>query len=57
MTETMNMRERIQRVEKLKEIIINNSSELMMKLKIKLLEEVIKFRGYVEVHDDITFIK
>jgi sigma-B regulation protein RsbU (phosphoserine phosphatase) len=56
LTETMNMSRNEFGVEKLKEIIINNSSESSDEIKNKLLEEVIKFRGYAEVHDDITFI-
>ena len=43
-------------INRLKEIISNNSSKSVAEIMETILSEVSKFRGYAEVHDDIAFI-
>ncbi|MBS1551305.1 MAG: PP2C family protein-serine/threonine phosphatase [Bacteroidetes bacterium] len=56
LTETMNSDRNEFGIEKLKELICENSGKTPEEIKNIILEEVSKFRGYAEVHDDITFI-
>lgn len=56
LTETMNSDRNEFGIEKLKEMICDNSGKTSEEIKNIILKEVSKFRGYAEVHDDITFI-
>ncbi len=56
LTETMNSARSEFGIERLKELICNNSFKTPEEIKMIILEDIKKFRGYAEVHDDITFI-
>ncbi len=56
LTETMNSDRNEFGIEKLKELVCTNAGKTSEEIKNIILEEVSKFRGYAEVHDDITFI-
>ncbi|HMS65312.1 MAG TPA: SpoIIE family protein phosphatase [Ignavibacteria bacterium] len=56
LSEAMNAYKREFGIERIKELILHNSNKSALEIKNAILDEVSKFRGYAEVHDDITFI-
>lgn len=56
LTETMNNSRNEFGVDKVKELLILNSHKSAEEIKNELLIEVSKFRGFAEVHDDLTMI-
>lgn len=56
LTETMNLNRNEFGVDKVKEVLILNSHKSAEAIKNDILSEVSKFRGYAEVHDDLTMI-
>jgi hypothetical protein len=56
LTETMNSQSEEFGLNRLRGIIVKNSHESASGIKDSIVSEVRKFRGYAEVHDDITFI-
>lgn len=56
LTETMNSNKEEFGSERLKQIITEHSQESAEEIKKSIIAEIEKFRGYAEVHDDITLI-
>ncbi|MBK8552156.1 MAG: serine/threonine-protein phosphatase [Ignavibacteria bacterium] len=56
LTETMNTGKAELGLDKIKELLILNSHKSADEIKNEILTEVSKFRGYAEVHDDLTMI-
>ncbi|HMS33886.1 MAG TPA: PP2C family protein-serine/threonine phosphatase [Ignavibacteria bacterium] len=56
LTETMNTTRSEFGVDKVKEMLITHSHKSADEIKNEILTEVSKFRGYAEVHDDLTMI-
>lgn len=56
LTEAMNSHKNEYGFDRLKNLLLANSSENPECIKNSILKEIAAFRGYAEVHDDITFI-
>lgn len=56
LTETMNTGRTEFGLDRIKELVILNSHKSSGEIKTAIIEEVDKFRGYAEVHDDLTMI-
>ena len=56
LTEAMNSNKNEYGIDRLKNLILANTSENAESIKNSILNEIAAFRGYAEVHDDITFI-
>lgn len=56
LTETMNATRNEFGVDKVKQILSDNSHKSAEEIKNEILSEVSKFRGFAEVHDDLTMI-
>ncbi|MDZ4713304.1 MAG: SpoIIE family protein phosphatase [bacterium] len=56
LTETMNANRVELGVERIKQIILASSHKTSQEIKDDILSDVSKFRGYAEVHDDLTMI-
>lgn len=56
LTETMNYQKAEYGIDRLKDFISSNSRLTSEELKKAIIADITKFRGYAEVHDDITLI-
>ncbi|MCB0726090.1 MAG: serine/threonine-protein phosphatase [Ignavibacteriae bacterium] len=56
LTEAMNERNSEFGIDKVKELLISNSHKSAEEIKNEILTAIYKFRGYAEVHDDLTMI-
>jgi len=56
LTETMNTGKNEFGLDRIKDLLILNSHKGAGEIKTEILDEVDKFRGYAEVHDDLTMI-
>ncbi len=56
LTETMNTGKSEFGLDKIKEMLVLNSHKSAEEIKNEILSEISKFRGYAEVHDDLTMI-
>lgn len=56
LTETMNSKKEEFGMDRLKELIVRNAGKSAGEIENIITEEIKKFRGYSEVHDDITII-
>lgn len=56
LTETMDTEKNEFGIERVKEILIHDSHKTTVEIKEHILAEIQKFRGYAEVHDDLTMI-
>ncbi|MBP9192074.1 MAG: serine/threonine-protein phosphatase [Ignavibacteria bacterium] len=56
LTEAMNDRNSEFGIDKVKELLLTNSQESAEEIKNEILSAIYKFRGYAEVHDDLTMI-
>lgn len=56
LTETMNFNKNEFGIDRIKEILVTSSHRSSEEIKSDILIEVTKFRGYAEVHDDLTMI-
>jgi len=56
LTETMNTGKNEFGLERIKDLLILNSHKSAGEIKTAIVDEVDKFRGYAEVHDDLTMI-
>lgn len=56
LTEAMNDRKTEFGIDKVKELLLTNSHKSAEEIKNEILSAIYKFRGYAEVHDDLTMI-
>lgn len=56
LTESMNFEKKEFGLERVKQIVINSSNKNAEEIKNDIHSEILRFRGYAEVHDDLTMI-
>lgn len=56
LTETMNDKKNEFGIDKVKEIMINSSHKSADEIRNDIKDEITKFRGFAEIHDDLTMI-